>query len=215
VPPGSEPYTGAVNDPWLGYRVIALVDKSAPGASPTAQTLTAFYFDPKLNRFVVLDNWPVSTGVEIPHYKDGVLLSTQQTRAGFYRAEYLDANYISKKYLEPMPFSVFYDRAFGTAIHATSPAKYARLGKRASKGCTRLTEENAKIFFELIKSYGFGTVVKVHWQTGQAGPAPRVVRSYRAFVINTEPGNPAAAVRISPEYYGAHPENLRELLPRL
>jgi hypothetical protein len=215
VAPGELLFDVTVKDAWLGYRVIALVDKSAPGTSPAAQSLTAFYYDKNTGRFAYLDRWPVSTGLETPHYKDGRLISLQQTRVGFYRAEYLDANYVSKSYREPMPHSVFYDRDFGTAIHATAPAKYPRLGKRASKGCTRLTEENARIFFDLIQSYGYGAVVKLDWRTGQAGETPRVVRGYRAFVINTEPGNPQSNVKIQPDEYRAHPERLRELLPRL
>jgi hypothetical protein len=213
VNPNSDLYTSTLRDPWLGYRVIALIDKSTPGKSRTAQSATIFYLDLTSNRFVFLANWKVSTGVEIPSYKEGRLVSNRETRAGFYRAELLDVAYVSKSYREEMPYSVFYDRIFGTAIHATAPQRYKRLGTRASMGCTRLTYDNAKLFYELIASYGFSAVVKVSWLTGHVADPPQVVRSYPALIINTEPGNPNSRVQIEPDNYVDDPESLRELLP--
>ncbi|NMG38775.1 L,D-transpeptidase family protein [Chelativorans sp. ZYF759] len=52
----------------------------------------------------------------------------------------------------PMPFAVFYDR--GWAVHGTSAV--SRLGQPASHGCVRLANENARIFYELVREIGAG-----------------------------------------------------------
>lgn len=218
VPPGSAPYEAAVLDPWLGYRVIAVVDKSKAGSWPSAQTMSVFVYDGPGRPFKVLGIWNVSTGLETPRYNDGKLISERKTRVGFYRAEYLKIDYVSVSYGEAMPYSVFYDRDFGVAVHATSPNRYPLLGKRASMGCTRLTYENAKLFYETIVSFGYNTVVKLDWISGQvknAAHGPLVVKSYPLLLINTEPGDPQAAVKMDPLLLQKHPEDLAQLIPKV
>lgn len=54
----------------------------------------------------------------------------------------------------PMPYSVFFHHGF--AIHGTN---YVRsLGRRASHGCVRLSERNAKKIYNLARKYGYKRV---------------------------------------------------------
>ena len=51
----------------------------------------------------------------------------------------------------PMPYSVFFHHGF--AIHGTN---YVRsLGRRASHGCVRLSERNARKIYNLARKYGY------------------------------------------------------------
>jgi len=51
----------------------------------------------------------------------------------------------------PMPYSVFFHHGF--AIHGTN---YVRsLGRRASHGCVRLREQNARKIYNLARKYGY------------------------------------------------------------
>ena len=92
--------------------------------------------------------WPVSTA-----------RARYVTPIGFYQAEWLSRYHRSRKYdWAPMPWSVFFHR--GYAIHGTTEIK--NLGRPASHGCVRLHPDNAKIFFELVKSYGLdATLISV------------------------------------------------------
>jgi len=54
-----------------------------------------------------------------------------------------------------MPWSVFFYK--GYAIHGTTEIK--RLGRPASHGCVRLHPDNAKVFFELVKSKGLDSTL--------------------------------------------------------
>ena len=54
----------------------------------------------------------------------------------------------------PMPYSVFFHHGF--AIHGTN---YVRsLGRRASHGCVRLSDRNAKKIYNLARKYGYKRV---------------------------------------------------------
>ena len=54
----------------------------------------------------------------------------------------------------PMPYSVFFHHGF--AIHGTN---YVRsLGRRASHGCVRLSERNARKIYNLARKYGYKRV---------------------------------------------------------
>jgi lipoprotein-anchoring transpeptidase ErfK/SrfK len=83
--------------------------------------------------------WKVSTG------RKGYA-----TPSGAWNPTWLSVDHYSKKYDAPMPFAVFFEG--GYAIHATNAV--ARLGQPASHGCVRLAPENARMFFELVKTYG-------------------------------------------------------------
>lgn len=74
-----------------------------------------------------------------------------RTPTGRWQAEWLSPRHRSRKYNNaPMPWSVFFYR--GYAVHGTTDLK--RLGSPASHGCIRLHPDNAKTFFELVKSNG-------------------------------------------------------------
>ena len=73
------------------------------------------------------------------------------TPRGTYRPQRLYSSYFSKKYdLAAMPYAVFYSGGF--AVHGTYAV--GRLGSRASHGCIRLSNGNARTFFELARTYG-------------------------------------------------------------
>ena len=59
-------------------------------------------------------------------------------------------HYSSKYDNAPMPNSIFFHG--GYAIHATYDIK--RLGRPASHGCIRLSPQNARWLFQLVKDYG-------------------------------------------------------------
>ena len=85
--------------------------------------------------------WNVSTG------RQGYTTPT-----GEWNPTWLSIDHWSKKYDAPMPFAVFFTG--GYAIHATDAV--AKLGQPASHGCIRLAPENARMFFDLVKTYGKG-----------------------------------------------------------
>jgi lipoprotein-anchoring transpeptidase ErfK/SrfK len=60
-----------------------------------------------------------------------------------------------------MPYVVFLKD--GYAIHGTTPGSIRKLGSKASHGCVRLHPDDARTFYELVKSYGLpNTWVSVH-----------------------------------------------------
>ena len=94
---------------------------------------------------VFMYRWPVSTA-----------RARYVTPRGFYNAEWLSRYHRSRKYdWAPMPWSVFFYK--GYAIHGTTEIK--RLGRPASHGCVRLHPDNAKVFFELVKSKGLDSTL--------------------------------------------------------
>lgn len=73
------------------------------------------------------------------------------TPRGTYRPQRLYSSYYSKKYdLAAMPSAVFYSGGF--AVHGTYAV--GRLGSRASHGCIRLSNSNARTFLGLARTYG-------------------------------------------------------------
>ena len=84
--------------------------------------------------------WPVSTGRK-----------SYGTPTGRWNAEWLSPRHRSRKYDNaPMPWAVFFYQ--GYAVHGTNEVK--RLGRPASHGCVRLDPNNAKTFFQLVKTTG-------------------------------------------------------------
>jgi lipoprotein-anchoring transpeptidase ErfK/SrfK len=59
----------------------------------------------------------------------------------------------------PMPHTIFFTRV-GHGIHATTAVK--QLGQRASHGCIRLSPENAKALYQLVKEIGLAnTTIRI------------------------------------------------------
>ena len=110
----------------FAHSVVALVDISD-------QTMRLYVEDR------LVDVWFVSTGAE-----------GFETPVGGWTGTWLSRNHWSSQYNSPMPWAVFFFE--GYAVHATETTD--RLGEAASHGCVRLRTENARIFFELVESYG-------------------------------------------------------------
>lgn len=113
----------------------------------------------------LVHTWMVSTGKEEmmknPH---GVTMNTD-TPEGFFRLDRgrFFADYTSYQWKAPMPHAMFFDwqiegRRSGLAIHGTGPDEDEMLGQRASKGCIRLSPENAEQLFKLITENYAGRV---------------------------------------------------------
>jgi lipoprotein-anchoring transpeptidase ErfK/SrfK len=102
-------------------------------------------------------------------YVDGILQDTFKVTTGnrSHKTPPMDrrpagplyVKYTSRKYpggnymgLGNMPYVVFIQG--GYAIHGTTKGNISLLGKRVSHGCIRLHPDNAKIYFELVKSRG-------------------------------------------------------------
>jgi len=108
--------------------VVVNIDKSS-------QEMTVFVDG------VELYTWPVSTG-----------MSSYFTPSGSYTASSMNKIWYSKQWDNaPMPHAVFFTKK-GHAIHGTNEVK--NLGKPASHGCVRLSPENARTLFDLVKANG-------------------------------------------------------------
>jgi lipoprotein-anchoring transpeptidase ErfK/SrfK len=84
--------------------------------------------------------WDVSTG------RKGFT-----TPSGNFQPYLLKPMHYSSKYENaPMPHSIFFHG--GYAIHATDAVD--KLGRPASHGCVRLSPQNAKWLFRLVRDYG-------------------------------------------------------------
>ena len=84
--------------------------------------------------------WPVSTGTY-----------GYTTPSGSYTASSMNEIWYSKQWDNaPMPHAVFFTKK-GHAIHGS---KEVKLGTPASHGCVRLSPQNAKTLFTLVKANG-------------------------------------------------------------
>lgn len=102
--------------------------------SISTQTMTV------MHRGEVVGRWPVSTA------RRGKVTPT-----GNWSAKWLSRHHKSSRYNgAPMPFSIFYNGNY--AVHGTYQTK--KLGRPASAGCVRLSPENAKKLFALVKVEG-------------------------------------------------------------
>ena len=174
VVPGASTAMGAESDskrrftPLQGSRVmktlaaalIAAACLAAPTESQAAFSLFSIFAQPRVQvvatvsvsrqeMFLEIDEngrtrtaliWKVSTG------RPGL-----DTPQGSFQPTWLDADHKSDQYEDaPMPFSVFFSG--GYAVHGTDFTQ--GLGMRASHGCVRLSPENARTLFNLVKTYG-------------------------------------------------------------
>jgi lipoprotein-anchoring transpeptidase ErfK/SrfK len=82
------------------------------------------------------------------------------TPSGTFRPSSMHKMAISVKYGNtPMPHTIFFTRV-GHAIHATTAVK--QLGRVASHGCIRLSPENAKVVYDLVKQMGLeNTTIRI------------------------------------------------------
>jgi hypothetical protein len=178
------------------FGLFIYVSKAEIG--PWAQHMVVF--QKAGDELLPLYDWPVSTGRETVEANAlGQQMSTT-TPTGYYELDpkrfYTD--YRSAQWNEPMPYAMFFNWKdhgvqTGLAIHAAGDSDSGRLGERASAGCVRLSLENAKTLFELVREnykgmapkFGFdkysGTIMNngllAHSSTGelQMGPGYRVL----------------------------------------
>ena len=88
----------------------------------------------------IVHRWDVSTG-----------RSGYDTPTGVWRPVRMHTMWRSRTYNNaPMPHAVFFYG--GYAVHATNAV--GRLGSRASHGCIRLSPDNARAFYELVRKFG-------------------------------------------------------------
>jgi lipoprotein-anchoring transpeptidase ErfK/SrfK len=106
-------------------------------------------------------SWPVSTG-----------LRGYSTPSGTYTASSMNEIWYSKQWDNaPMPHAVFFTKK-GHAIHGTLEEK--RLGNAASHGCVRLSRENAKTLYTLVKATGLENTQVVLTGETKGGEGPKV-----------------------------------------
>lgn len=149
-------YLSAIKDTYYGYQVVILVDKTvasaanrlAPRNGSTRQAQTMYVFVREGEQFKFKTAFPVSTGREpTPGSRD--------TREGYMRVQSAQKDYVSATYGEAMPWSMFFESEYGTAIHQTRKDWCTNMiGMRASAGCIRLCEDAARPMFELVTKYG-------------------------------------------------------------
>jgi len=88
--------------------------------------------------------WPVSTGAR-----------DRWTPNGTFKVQSFSKHHRSSRYNNaPMPHSIFFNG--NIAAHGTFQENL--LGQRASKGCVRLSRDNARTLYELVEKNRSGTV---------------------------------------------------------
>jgi lipoprotein-anchoring transpeptidase ErfK/SrfK len=114
-----------------------------------------------------LFDWPVSTGREtVEADAQGVELGTN-TPTGYFELDpkRMFEDYHSTQWNEPMPDAMFFNwmdhgTQTGLAIHAATGEAIAQLGSRASAGCVRLSPDNARTLFNLVRQNYKGVAPK-------------------------------------------------------
>lgn len=145
------------------YDLFMYVSKA--NRQPMGQRMFVFERDSN-GQVVPYAEWRVSTGREQWEERNGKRSFTA-TPEGVFRLDpdRFHVEYYSRTYDNaPMPHAMFFDmrtRGYptGLAIHAAASAsKIARLGRRDSGGCVRLSPKNAKELFYKIKNTTSGMV---------------------------------------------------------
>jgi lipoprotein-anchoring transpeptidase ErfK/SrfK len=145
------------------FGLFIYVSKAETG--PWAQRM--FVFQKAGDDLLPLYDWPVSTGRETMEADAvGVQLATT-TPSGYYELDpkRMYESYHSTQWDESMPYAMFFNWKdhgvqTGLAIHAASDDAAGLLGMRASAGCVRLSLENARTLFTLIRDNYKGSAPK-------------------------------------------------------
>jgi hypothetical protein len=130
------------------FPVVILVNKADRG--PSHQTMKVYH------RGVLTYTFPVSTGREQWENAKSGKKYFSVTSTGWFAPTRTYEKYFSQTWQAPMNYSIFFYG--GLALHATVKEHYKELGHRASGGCVRLEEPNAKRLYELVMSEGKGQV---------------------------------------------------------
>jgi hypothetical protein len=138
------------------FRLFVYVNKA--GIGPHAQRMYVLEKTGAGNLAVIYD-WPVSTGRETVETDAHGHLQSTATPQGFYQldADRLYEQHVSGQWDEPMPYAMFFNwvrngRKTGLAIHGTGEQETQQLGMPASAGCIRLSEDNARTLFNLVRA---------------------------------------------------------------
>lgn len=114
--------------------------------------------DAKADVFITVDKSTQQMYVETP--TDSYVWDVSTARKGYhtptgnYQPYMMTPMHYSRKYDNaPMPNSIFFHG--GYAIHATYDVKH--LGRPASHGCIRLSPQNAKWLYQIVKENGKDT----------------------------------------------------------
>jgi lipoprotein-anchoring transpeptidase ErfK/SrfK len=146
------------------FSLFLYVSKASAG--PLAQHM--YVFDKGQGGDLALRyDWPVSTGRELVEFnKKGARLPSF-TPQGYYELDpgRLYKHYTSGQWDQPMPYAMFFNWVkggykTGLAIHAATGEDVPLLGRRASAGCIRLSPENARVLFSLIREHYKGLAPK-------------------------------------------------------
>lgn len=169
----------------FGYFDLFLyVSKATPDKGEWAQRMFVLAKQ-REQTFELLHNWKVSTGREEPMPSPtGKMLGTD-TPQGLFKLDrgrsYED--YTSRQWQSPMPFAMFFDwridgRPSGLALHGTDAQGEKELGTRASHGCIRLSTDNARTLFHLIRDNYRGRVpvFQINPETGTMSTTGALVR---------------------------------------
>jgi lipoprotein-anchoring transpeptidase ErfK/SrfK len=166
---------------------------SKANRAPMGQRM--FIFERDANGDVVpYAEWRVSTGREQWEERNGRRTFTA-TPEGVFRLDpdRFHVEYYSRTYDNaPMPYAMFFDmqtRGYptGLAIHAAASAsKIARLGRRDSGGCVRLSPKNAKELFYKIKNTTSGMVPMFNESGGSTDRWGKVARDRSGNIRLTE-----------------------------
>jgi lipoprotein-anchoring transpeptidase ErfK/SrfK len=156
---------------------MTLVGLSVLAASSAAQAKINITVDKDNQQMTVVQDgvekyrWPVSSGDP-----------AHETPNGSFQTFRMEEDHFSKEFDDaPMPNAIFFTKR-GHAIHGTDSV--SRLGTPASHGCVRLSRENAKTLYALVKEDGLLTTTVT--LTGSASVA--VAR-------NPRPGKPTNVAR--------------------
>lgn len=200
--PSEEERRATLGHPALGYEMVAVIDKAAPGVFQTAQRMNVFQLqragsDATWN---LVRTFTVSTGREVPvrmnvrvptgpgSYRRELRVLSGHTPTGVWPVRTLEPNRRSFMLNDaPMPFAVGYNPGEGFFIHGTDASGCGTIGRRASSGCTRLCGADAPAFFRMVQGTGLGWGAGFDARSGQLrrgdDQSPEVVRAYRTLVV--------------------------------
>jgi lipoprotein-anchoring transpeptidase ErfK/SrfK len=173
------------------FDLFMYVSKANQG--PMGQRMFVFERDQN-GQVVPYSEWRVSTGREQWEMRNGRRGFTG-TPEGVFRLDpdRFHVEYYSRTYDNaPMPYAMFFDMRrngypTGLAIHAAASAsKIARLGRRDSGGCVRLSPKNAKELFYKIKNTTAGMVPIFAEQRGSTDRWGKVARDGNGNIRLTE-----------------------------
>jgi lipoprotein-anchoring transpeptidase ErfK/SrfK len=172
-------------------KILVVIDK------PT-QEMKVFIDD--VERYI----WEVSTG-----------LAGYDTPSGTYTARSMNEIWYSKEWDDaPMPHAIFFTKR-GHAIHGTDETK--KLGGPASHGCVRLSPENARALFALVKENSLenteivlnGNTPRIEARVAGSGPRKQQIRppkkSTKSVLKKSKPSDRAKVASTGPRKQQVRP----------